>query len=404
MPTPRLHLLIALGFLTSFASAEPKLVHLGVLQPEPARAAELQAAGVNLVVLSLSWDLFQPAPDRFDSAYLKKLRADIEAYQAAGLGIILDTGIQYPPKWLRDQPHARYQNQYGATYVDPAPGKNIVNSVFNAQVRGCQLNYIAGIFRHLGKDWAGVRLGGGWYGEINYPSAWFAEKDNCYWAFDPIAQGKEQGLPSGMTPCPVPDWKPGSASLGNISAKLFSAWYLQSLQNYHDWQISTLRHYYDGPLMMLYPSWGIRSGQLDAAVSNDLSGATPPEKNGEIQRGFDFARFIAGICDPQVWVQCTWLDSNPAWSDDTSADPVRWSPPKYLAHLARQHTPPLRVSAENTGGGGMPALELSTQRIQELTPFAVFWAFGPDLFDGIQPDLNDIRVNILRLDTEAALP
>lgn len=384
---PRL-LLVCL--LVTFSSVRAESPLLGVLQPEPARAAELKAAGVTQVVLSVSWDRFQPEPHRFDSAYVAKLRADADAYRAAGLGVVLGLGIQYPPAWLRELPHARYQNQHGDAYIDRAPGKNVVNSVFNSSIRERQLEYTAAIFKHLGADWAGVRLGGGWYGEVNYPAAKFAGKDNSYWAFDPIAQGKIPGLPAGVKPCPVPGWKPGQASRDHDSARRFAAWYLESLQNYHDWQIATVRRHYKGPLHMLYPSWGIRPGQLDAAIAADLAGTTPPEKNGEIQRGFDFARFIGGIRDPQVWVQCTWLDSNPDWSDETSADPARWSPPKYLASLARRHNPPLRVSAENTGGGGMPALKLSAKRIQELDMDALFWAFGPDLFDGKPPELADL--------------
>ncbi len=387
---PRLLVVFAAGLLFAFVAARAEPFQLGVLQPDPARAAELKAAGVGLVVLSVSWDRFQPEPHRLDPAYIRDLRADADAYRAAGLGVVLGLGIQYPPAWLRDQPHARYQNQHGVAYIDRAPGKNIVNSVFNALIRERQLDYVAAVFKQLGADWAGVRLGGGWYGEINYPDAKFAGKDNCYWAFDSIAQGEKPGLPEGMKPCPVPGWKPGDASPGHESARRFAEWYLESLQNYHDWQIATVRRYYDGPLHMLYPSWGIRPGQLDAAVAADLSGATPPEKNGEIQRGFDFARFIGGIRDPQVRVQCTWLDSNPDWSDDASADSVRWSPPKYLAHLARRHAPPLRVSAENTGGGGMPALKLSAKRIRELDISALFWAFGPDLFDDAPPELADL--------------
>lgn len=141
---------------------------------------------------------------------------------------------------------------------------------------------------------------------------------------------------------------------------------------------------------MLYPSWGVLPGQLEAAIANDLVGSTPAERNGEISRGFDFARFIGGIRDPQVWVHCTWLDSNPEWSDDASADPARWSPVKYLASLARRHRPALTVSAENTGGGGEAALRLSARRIRQLDIPAMFWAFGPDLFDGRPPELADL--------------
>ena len=387
---PRLLRAVA-GLLIILSTAQAAPVHLGVLQPDPARAAELKAGGVSVVVLSVSWDRFQPKPETADETYVAKLRAEAAAYRDAGLHIALDLGIQYPPAWLHQLPHARYQNQHGDSFIDASSGMNVANSVFNKLIRDRQRDYLSALFRHLGADWAGVRLGGGWYGELNYPPAVFAKKTNCYWAFDPVAQGRAPGLPAGVRPCPVPGWKPGQASPGNASARLFIEWYLDSLKNYHDWQITTVRRHYKGPLMMLYPSWGIRPGQLEAAIATDLAGATPVEKNGETQRGFDFARFIDGIRDPQVWVQCTWLDSDPAWSDDTSPDPVRWSPPKFLAHLARRHSPALKVTAENTGGGGMPALALSARRACELELTALFWAFAPALFDGAPPELSDLR-------------
>lgn len=369
--------------------AEP--VQIGVLQPSPDRASALKAAGVSLVVFSVSWDRFQPAPASIDPAYVARVRADIAAYRKADLKIVLGLGVQYPPDWLRGLPDVRFKNQHGDLFIDRAPGMNVVNFVFNASLRERQLDYLAAVFKELGTDWAAVRLGGGWYGELNYPPATFAKKANCYWAFDDFAQGLKPGLPAGVTVCPVPGWKPGEPSRDHVSARRLGDWYLDSLKNYHDWQIATVRRFYAGPLQMLYPSWGLRPGQLDAAVASDLAGVTPPEKNGELQRGFDFARFIDGIRDPDVWVHCTWLDSNPDWSDETSPDPARWSPPKYLAHLARLHQPPLRVSAENTGGGGMPALQLSARRIRELNIEAVFWAFAPDLFDGKPPELGDLR-------------
>lgn len=383
----RLLFAFAACLLAVSARAEP--FQLGILQPTPARAAELKAAGVSHVVFAVSWDRFQPKPDTIGTAYVAQLRADADAYRAAGLRLVLGLGVQYPPDWLRNLPDARFVNQHGDAYINRASGKNVVNFVFNNALRERQRDYLAALFKHLGTDWAGVRLGGGWYGEVNYPDASFAGKSNCYWAFDAFAQGAKPGLPAGVKPSPVRGWKPGDPSTDHASARLFIDWYLDSQKNYHDWQIASVRRHYAGPLMMLYPSWGIRPGQLDAAIAADLAGTTPAEKNGEIQRGFDFARFIGGIRDPHVWVQCTWLDSNPEWSDEASSDSARWSPPKYLASLARQHRPPLRVTAENTGGGGVPALNLTAKRVRELKLDGLYWAFGPDLFDGKPPELAD---------------
>ncbi len=381
---------LLLGLFTGAVSTHAGEITIGVLQPSSAKAVEMAAAGVSQVVLSVSWERFEPAVGSADQAYIQQLRDEIATYRKAGLQVVLDPGIQYPPDWLRQLPDARFQNQYGDLYVDRASGKNIANTVFNAAVRSHYGTYLGALFKALGTDWAAVRLGGGWYGELNYPDATFAKRPNCYWAFDAIAQGTKPGLPTGVQPCPVPGWKPGESSTDHASARRFLDWYLASLQNYHDWQIITVRHFYPGPLMMMYPSWGIRPGQIEPAVAGDLSGETSPEKNGEIQRGFDFARFIDGIKDPKVWVHCTWIDSNPEWSDETSRDQTRWSPVHYLAALARRHSPSLNVSAENTGGGGPEALRLCADRARAYGTKSLYWAFAPDLFDGKPPELKDL--------------
>ncbi|MEO8613737.1 MAG: hypothetical protein ABI600_01235 [Luteolibacter sp.] len=370
--------------------ASGESIRIGVLQPEPANAKKLTDAGVTVAVLSVLWDRFEPVEGAPDSAYIQKLRTDLDVLRRAGLQVVLDLGIQYPPAWLTKHSDSRYQNQYGEAFVDRKPGMNVANSVFNAKVRDCQAAYMGSLFGVLGKDFSAVRLGGGWFGELNFPPANFQKQNNCYWGFDAIAQGVTSGLPTGMIPCPVPGWKPSTVSTGHVDARSFLNWYLDCLKNYHDWQIATTRRFYTGPLMMMYPSWGIRPGQIEAAVTADLSGTTSPERNGEIQRGFDFARFISGIADPEVGVHCTWLDSNPAWSDEVSGDESRWSPVHYLASLAKRHSPALKTSAENTGGGGPEALRLCAERARTFGIQTIFWAFEPDLFDGQPPELKDL--------------
>lgn len=390
--TRRLLLLasVALGLAAPLLRADPVL-RLGVLQPRPEFSPQLAAAGVSLVVLGVSWERFEPAAGHPDPDCVRRLRDELAAYRRAGLQVVLDPGFQYPPAWLFRIPDSRYRNQYGGLFTDRGSGMNVANSVFNAAVRDRQADHLRNLFRELGTGFFAVRLGGGWFNELNYPPPRWEERDNGYWAFDPLAQGEKPGLPAGIAACPVPGWKPGDASPGHASARRFLDWYLACLHNYHDWQIATVRRHYAGPLMMMYPSWGIRPGQLEPAVDGDLSGLTSPEKNGELQRGFDFARFIGGIRDPRVWVHCTWLDANPAWSDETSSDPARWSPVHYLSALARSHTPPLSVSAENTGGGGPEVLRLCAERSRTFALDSLFWAFAPDLFDGQPPELADLR-------------
>jgi hypothetical protein len=186
-----------------------------------------------------------------------------------------------------------------------------------------------------------------------------------------------------VKPCPVPDWKPGTPSPGHASARQFLDWYLENLRNYHDWQIATVRRDFAGPIYMMYPSTGgLRPGQLDAAIADDANGSTGPEKTGEVSRGYDTARFIAGITDPKVIVYSTWIDGFP-FCDDASPDPARWNPGHFLGSLAAAHQPPLALGGENTGHPDDQAnLQFTFQRLHDLHLVALYWAFEPALFDG----------------------
>jgi hypothetical protein len=158
---------------------------------------------------------------------------------------------------------------------------------------------------------------------------------------------------------------------------------MASMQNYHDWQITTVRRAFSGPLFMLYPSTGgLRPGQFEAAIDDDATGLTNPEKTGEVGRGYDTALFVAGITDPQVVVYTTWVDGFEG-SNDSSPDPARWSPGHFLASLAASHQPPLLVGGENTGSPDDEAnMALSFQRLREQNLCVLFWAFEQTLFDG----------------------
>ena len=209
-----------------------------------------------------------------------------------------------------------------------------------------------------------LRLGGGRYNELNYPSAQYHGHPNCYWGFDDLAQGRARGLPPGIVPCPTPGWQPGTPfhAADDASARRFINWYLDSLKNYHDWQIATARQFFADPLAMLYPSWGVRPGQLDAAIADGLSGKTGAEINGEVSRGFDFARFIHGISDPGVIVYCTWVDAHVG--NDLDPNPAHWSPVHYLSSLAQDGPLHLRMWGENTGRNSGDAMTFAFEQMR----------------------------------------
>jgi hypothetical protein len=97
------------------------------------------------------------------------------------------------------------------------------------------------------------------------------------------------------------------------------------------------------------------------------------------------ARFVAGIADPQVVVYSTWIDGFQG-SDDTSLDPKRWSPGRYLASLAAAHHPPLLAGGENTGHpDDLANMQLTFQRMRDDHLCVMFWAFEHTLFDDKMP-------------------
>lgn len=355
----------------------------GTLQSNTTNAADLHSRGITIATVSLRWKDYETANGSFDQTYINSKIAEINTFKAAGQQVILSFGVQYPPDWLfTAYSHTYYKNQYGDLYQPITSGKKISNMIFNNYLRLEQSAYMQRVFQDLGTDFYGVRLGGGWYGELNYPEHVYNSHNNSYWAYDEIAQGNTtfDYLPAGLTAVPahIKGWIPGTTSTNNQDARDFAEWYMNALDNYHDWQITAARQYYSGRLLMLYPSWGIRGNQLENAILGDLSGLTSAESNGEVPRGFDFSRFINGITDQNVVLYTTWIDA--PFGNDASADVRDWTPAHYLTSLG---TPlGLQVFGENTGTGDLADMQRSFEKVETYNLMGLIWAFEPDLYSG----------------------
>jgi hypothetical protein len=212
-------------------------------------------------------------------------------------------------------------DQFGEVYRQaPVP-----NLIFGTKYRPLAVDYLRTVLTYLGTDFTIIRAGGGHWGELTYPYLFKPGGNvrNLYWAYDVIAA--EQS--------PVGLWRPGDAS-PHGEARKFLNWYLDRLVEYQNWQVTALRQAgYAGPVAMLYPSWGMRSGDLEAAVRDNLNGTSPAELHGEVQRGYDQARQILALTDQNVVVSSTWGEQLPVVS--------------YLAQLAAGKRLP--VMAENAG-------------------------------------------------------
>lgn len=369
--------LLVLPGLVRRSGADP--LQVGTLQSDPKRAPQLREAGFSLATVGLAWTRFEPHPSEVDENYVQEIRARLGLFKAAKQEVVLDFGFQYPPTWVLEMPNSRYVNQYGTPYVETASGKNVANAVFNGEVRRQQDEYVALVFQKLGTDFKAVRLGWGWYGELHYPKNTFGADKNCYWGYDDLAQGKTTGLPAGIAPCPVASWKPGDPDPDKTAARQFINWYFDALQNYQNWQIQTVRRHYKGWLTVLYPSWGLRPGQADAAMAAGLSGETPAERGGDMAEAVDYARLVGSICDKDTVLHTTWID--PKWGKDGLENPNDWTPVHYLRVLADTNPLHLKVSGENTGAADQAALERTFDRARREHLEFVLWAFESQLFD-----------------------
>jgi hypothetical protein len=283
---------------------------------------DLYARGVRVVDLPMSWRDAEPDRDRWNEAYFAAKRLELERLRADGFRVVLNYGIEHAPSWMLDRPGGRFVNQSGEVYR----GSDEPNLVWAGRGSRRQAReYTAKVFRALGTDFLAVRVGGGHWGELTYPTVPGpnGRPQNDYWAFDERALAQD----------PVPAWRPCRPS-PRRQASRFLHWYLDSLTRYQNRQISWVRRGgFDGTIAVLYPSWGMREGDFDAAVSTDLCGTSPAEINGEVQRGFDHARHIAGLRDPNIAVWGTWAEKEGTIS--------------WLAGLARAAG--LTMMGENSG-------------------------------------------------------
>jgi len=358
----------------------------GVLQPDSKYEVSTRQAGLLIRTLEIGWNLYEPQEGTWNSAYVRDRKAAYQQIVNRGFLVILDLGIQYPPDWIFHYPNSHFINQYGEAFGGGL-GINGINSVFNQAIRDRQARYVQQVFNDFGTGFYAVRLGWGSYNELTYPPATYNNRSNTYWAYDAIAQGKAAGLPDGMRAAPTLGWKPGEPSVNHAPAAAFINWYMDSLKNYHDWQIRTVRQFYSGQLMMLYPSWGVRPGELDAAIAVDLNGTTSPEINGEIQRGLDVARFVNGITDHKLMLYTTWLEASD--KDDELSDPTHWSPAHYLTSLADANPVRPGVWGESSGHNSYEDMRRCFKQLHAYKLQGMVWAFEQDLYSGQYATINN---------------
>ncbi len=337
----------------------------GVLQATAPRAAQERAAGVTAGELELNWSAYEPAPGQFDAGYAAQQRARLDGLRAAGLAVVLDVGMQYPPAWVFGlDGGTRFVNQYGDAWHGGL-SEDVPNAVFDESVRSAEAAYVQRVAQDFGDSFWAIRAGGLLQNELRYPPATYNGHGNSYWAFDANAQAHS----------PAPGWRPGQA--GTAQAGAFLNYYLQALTDFQTWLVGTYRASFPSAwLQLLKPSWGLRPGDADAAVARNLDGSTNPAGWGTLAMGLDWQRQVAAVADPHVMLYASWMERG-----DDGATPTTMAPAHYLATLGAARG--LRTAGENADASdGAATMATVVQRARAWGLAGLMWLDEPSLFGG----------------------
>jgi hypothetical protein len=346
---------------------------VGVLGSDARTAPDLAVEGLTSVTLQVAWDAAQPVAGRgLDADYVNQLRARISAYQAQGLSVVLDTGLQYAPAWVLNLPDARFVDQFGTAHeATTESGENVPDAVWNPRVRSAQSAYLAALAGALGRGtFSAVRVGGLLTGELRMPRDAHAAIDattgtGSWWSFSRNAQASS----------PVPGYRPGISKRDSVKDARFLEHYLASLAAYQDFLVAATSAVFSGDLLVMYPSYGVRTGDRAGAVAAALS--RKAVRYSELVQGLDWSRLVPKLAtySARTVAYSTWLDGPEFGSADGDLSPVA-----FIAKLAAPVA--VAVGGENTADSAedLAALRLCQDRARQLGLAAVFW-------------FNDVTVN-----------
>ena len=333
----RATLAIILGLAIVACSPEPKSFRFGVLGGlcDPARLHAERAAGIEVVVLDLAWQRYEPARGEIDLDYVASVRAQLSACREAGMSVVISPGLQYPPAWVRSLPSATQLDQDGSL-----PDSGTVDLVFSAPVREAVRAYFRRIATSIQLDEVvAIRIGTSATGELGYPGPYEGtDAGGSYWAFNRPAQSGA-GLAAGIGPTPMPGWRPGTAYWnGSVvtdkQVESWFAWYSQALVVAVSWQAESLRHVgFRGEFHVPVAGRGVLPADLQRAVSGRLDGRNNPDR--ALERGLFYPQQFATIAELDRRLRAASSESGvkldfTGLDDDTAVRARRADPPQDM--------------------------------------------------------------------------
>jgi hypothetical protein len=383
-----LSLAIGTGHALAATTTTPGIIY-GTLDTQTATAATEDKAGVTMAMLELNWSSFEPTNGTVSASYLATIKAELAAYQAAGMKVTLGLGMHWTPSWVFSLANSKYVDQNGNTSTE-------ADFVFSSAVRQAAAGYLKLVNQNLplSNFWA-IRLSSGGDPEMLYPGG------GTYWAFNNAAL-TGNGLPSGMTANPFPKWKPGQSGLTHAQIDQWVTWYIGGLDNVTTWQMTTLGNLgFTGYYQTVTPGSGTRPDTLTQTENSNLS------NDGTTGVGAVWDRYYAGLyASPKVIAYISSVadtsggDDSCAAADDTtpltSATMDSWSATRWISRIAVADN--LLTGGENPGYGipaslnahytdtsstGEMADALRQARTCHFTVY--YWAHDVHLWDGTLP-------------------
>lgn len=313
---------------------------LGLPSQNLSAKRQVRLAGVTHADIAAFWGDLQPnGPGTALSATaLAALCQDFDDCATAGLKVIFNFSLHYPPTWAQTGIE-NYVDQNGNTNTTTASGKVIRNWFWTALGRQYVADFMTKVAAGLGdgrvKQVDFIRFGGGWYGETHYPSAF--STGNSYWGYSASMQ-TGVGLASDQVVCPLPGYIPFVGGT-DLDDSIWINWYINGVVTWLEWYYQQHRAVgFTAEMHLMLPGYGVRSNQVHTGNGYRSAAALAQ----------DPVRMIAWTTKhPDVWPYSTWLntaDGFPGGTADT--DKSAWKKIYEEAYKRNKHH---RILGENTG-------------------------------------------------------
>jgi hypothetical protein len=338
------------------ANAMPKPI-LGILGASGNYLSEEKAAGIQAVTVQVGWTNVEATQGVFSATYMGQIQAKIAAARSAGLEVVLDPGLQYPPPWVFSlSGGTRFVDQYGDVFSGSEPsGDNVANAVTDTAVRSAEGTYLAWLGSQItAGEIIAVREGGGPLGELRYPLPDESGHTNEFWAYDASTQA--------TLPTSVQGWVPGTGTVAQATAFLTA--YNQDIDNYAIWLNAQLQADFATKILVLLPGWGERPG---TTATEEAALLHPSPSMDEYNEGLDWTDLLPALPDAANSIAyTTYLDAR-----TVKATPQLEDPADYLASLVAGTS--IGLGGENTGVGNVATMQLCMGRALALGFFIVDW-------------------------------